>query len=258
MSIAKINWAELNEKFAPINNSAFSYAAAVVELTNYLSNWLDEYELEKSDVIFEINGLRLTNEFNFVLPNLILQAHTKIKKIRQQAISLRDELQAAEDFARLAELENQPRPSFELLTDLLRETIQSVLAPLEFYEKHTEFVENIAAFYHQNLYANRQYSGYDTPRYDSSLASFFRYVKSGHLFTKFGKNSTAADYVLNELTNFRNKLNELHKKPLESNRRESLSPTLINEFRSNIGGISSALKSSEERQWLEDWAENLK
>ena len=119
-------------------------------------------------------------------------------------------------------------------------------------------MNSAAAFYHHSLYVNRQYVGYDTPRYDSSLASFFRYVTSGHLLKKLDTNSTAADFVLRELNDFRNRLNELYRKPLESDRREREVPPLMEEFRLNIGGIASALKSSEERQWLIDWAENLK
>lgn len=258
MSVTKIDWAALYEKFAPQNKSALSYAAAVIELTGYLRDQLDEYELREGAVIAEINALRLTDDFNFSLPNLLLKARAKIKKIRQQAVALRERLQAEEDFAKLAELENQPRPSFELLADLLIETVRSVSAPVEFYEQYAEFVENAAAFYHQSLYANRQYSGYDTPRYDNSLANFFNYVQCGHLRKKLDSNATAADYVLREFTDFRNKLNGLYRKPLESERRERAVPPLMEEFRLNIGGIASALKSSEERQWLIDWAENLK
>ncbi len=258
MSVTKTDWAALYEKFAPQNGSALSYAAAVIELTGYLRDKLDEYELQEGAVIAEINALRLTDEFNFSLPNLLSKARAKIKKIRQQAIALRDGLQAEEDFARLAELENQPRPSFELLADLLIETARSVSAPVKFYEHYAEFVENAAASYHQTLYVNRQYSGYDTPRYDNSLANFFNYVRCGHLRKKLDSTSTAADYVLREFTDFRNKLNDLYRKPLEADRREHAVPPLMEEFRLNIGGIASALKSSEERQWLIDWAENLK
>ena len=258
MKAEKFDWAALYEKFAPRNNSALSYATAVVNLAEYLLERIDEYELKEGAVIAEINALRLTEEFNFSLPNVISNARAKIKKIRQQALTLREGLLSMEDFAKIAELENTPRPTFELLADLLIETARSVSAPVEFYGQYAEFVENIAAAYHQTLYVNRQYSGYDTPRYDSSLAVFFNYVMSGRLLKKLDSSSTAADYILRELTDFRNKLNELHRKPLESSRRESVAPILIEEFRSNIGGIASALKSADERQWLIDWAENLK
>ena len=258
MKAEKFDIAALNEKFAPQNNSALSYATAVINLAEYLLERIDEYELKEGAVIAEINALRLTDEFSFSMPNLISNARAKIKKIRQQAVSLRKRLLSAEDFAKLDELENAPRPSFELLADVLIETARSVSAPVEFYEQYAEFVENVAAFYHQSLYANRQYAGYDTPRYDSSLADFFNYAMSGRLLKKLDSSSTAAEYVLREFTDFRNKLNELYKKPLESDRRERAVPPLLEEFRLNIGGIASAMKSSEERQWLLDWAENLK
>ncbi len=257
MNFTKTDWSALKKEFEPAGNSPLSYAAAVVNLTEHLLDQLDDYERESAEVIAEINSLRFTEEFNFALPNLISKTRAKIKKIRQQAVSLREELLAADDLYLLSEIESRRHPSFELTADVLVETTRAVLAPVEFYKQYAEFVQNAAAFYHQSLYANRQYAGYDTPRYDNSLSSFFNYVREGHLLRKLDKNSTVADYVLNELTNFRNRLNELYRKPLESSRRESLAPALIAEFRKNIGGIASALKNSEERQWLIDWANNL-
>lgn len=258
MRAAKIDGLTLKEKFNPRDETALSYAAAAIGLAEYMLERLDDYEFKNAEVIAEINSLRFADEFNFSAPNAASKARAKIKKIRQQAINLREELLSADDLSKLAELENTPRPTFELLADICAETMQEVSASVDFYERYAEFVENVAAAYHQTLYVNRQYAGYDTPRYDNSLAIFFNYVMSGRLLRKLDSTSTAADYILRELTDFRKKLNELYKKPLESSRRESVAPILIEEFRSNIGGIASALKSSDERQWLIDWAENLK
>lgn len=266
VEFSEVYLARLKEEFDPfgdVDSSPVRYAAAVVNLTEFLLEKLSDYEEEHSAALAEIKKLNLPAEFK-VLPGVyISKSHAEIKKIHQQASLLLNDLQAADDLDKLAALERKPRPSFALLAEVLVEKVNLILTKtprdIETCERHTNFLKLASKFVYQPLYSA---SDYNTPRYYSSLLELWRYVVSGHLLEKRVANSTMSEYMLERFTDFRNELNELYRKNNgfnhDSELREFMTAPVVEEFKKNVGRIATSLKSAEERRWLENWANNLK
>lgn len=263
---AEIYLARIKEEFDPfgdVDASLIRYAAAVMNLTEYLLEKFEEYEVEHSAALSEIKKLNLPAEFK-VLPGVyISKSCAEIKKIHQQAASLLNELRTADDLDKLAALEGKSRPSFALLAEVLVEKVILLVTrtprDIETYERHVNFLKLASKFVYQPLYSANDYN---TPRYYSSLLELWRYVAGGHLLEKRVVNSTLSEYVLERFTDFRNELDELYRKNNgfnhDSELREFITAPVIEEFKKNVGRIAPSLKSAEERRWLENWANNLK
>lgn len=263
---AELYWARLKTDFDPysdVDASPVRYATAIINLADFLLEKFDAYEAKHFAIISEIENLNLPKEFKITPGDYISKSHAEIKKLQYQAKVLRDELQTADDLEKLAALETKPRPTFALVAEILVEKVQLVLTKtpqdIQLYETHSAFLKDASKFVYQPLYS---FSNYGTPRYYTSLLELWRYVREGNLLARRGENSTVSNLVLRQLIYFRTKLDKLYEETNGFNsdidERDFATAPLIANFRASINEIASTLENSDERRWLNNWANTLK
>ena len=269
VDFSKMDWRALKKYFDPnddVDNSPFCYADAVEKLTNHLLKMLAEYEVETAEAIAEIKKLNLPQEFNFSAEEVIQSTRAQIENTRQQAVSLRENLLSTYNLNELAKLENKSRPSFALLTEVIVRRLNLQLNQMEekisremdfynFYWQHKDFVKKFANVLHMRPHRID---------YLTALVQLLDYVTKGHLFDELGGNSTAADYVLDQLIDLRNEAEKCAAKITSSwgwgEERQYCAMLLVplGQFQGNIRKILTKIKNSKDRRWLEDWANSLK